>query len=407
MKYEFPVINNIGDVLPAIEGIDEFIVSRRDFFTIIDYMVAFPETFPNPMLASSEEEHRNWTIRRECRGLKFSRNGDLLARPFHKFYNLNENEETRQTEVDWTQPFTIFEKLDGSMVHALYCSDMIMFATRMGLTDVACSASDYAESYQKHKIDYMDFCWDMIKKHAMTPIFEWCSTDPLQRIVVKHNKDKLVLTGLRDNLTGQYLTPMKMRSLAEPYKIPVVRKWGGRFEDIQSFVNYVKVKTDEEGYVLRFHNGHAIKTKNEWYVLFHKTKDAVRFEKDVMALYLTGKIDDLLPFLIPCDRERIVTYIEDMSKNLHASIEQIHVFVETQRMRLRSEFPDEPSKQKKAFADIVKEQYSAPMSALIFNYWHGKNVLEQIHWDMRNFSYSQGRVDYYRPLFRVNFNDYK
>ena len=43
--YEFPVIYNIHDVLPHIEGRDEFRVFPKDGYTVVNYMVNLPETF--------------------------------------------------------------------------------------------------------------------------------------------------------------------------------------------------------------------------------------------------------------------------------------------------------------------------------------------------------------------------
>lgn len=46
MNYEFPVIRTIQDVLPHIEGRDEFVVAERDGYTVINYAVAMEDTFP-------------------------------------------------------------------------------------------------------------------------------------------------------------------------------------------------------------------------------------------------------------------------------------------------------------------------------------------------------------------------
>ena len=35
MNYEFPIINNISDVLPAIEGRDEFVVAVKEGLSLI------------------------------------------------------------------------------------------------------------------------------------------------------------------------------------------------------------------------------------------------------------------------------------------------------------------------------------------------------------------------------------
>jgi hypothetical protein len=64
MKYEFPQIQNIADVLPAIAGSSEFIVAEREHYRVINYMVSLDTTFP-------EVTDELSAIRRECRGLIF------------------------------------------------------------------------------------------------------------------------------------------------------------------------------------------------------------------------------------------------------------------------------------------------------------------------------------------------
>ena len=47
MNYEFPIINKISDVLPAIEGRDEFVVAEKEGYTVINYNVMMADTFPD------------------------------------------------------------------------------------------------------------------------------------------------------------------------------------------------------------------------------------------------------------------------------------------------------------------------------------------------------------------------
>ena len=53
-----------------------------------------------------------------------------------------------------------------------------------------------------------------------TPIFEWCS--PTNRIVVKHDKPQLILTAIRDNTYGDYVSPNEMKSMGCGWNIPMV-----------------------------------------------------------------------------------------------------------------------------------------------------------------------------------------
>ena len=74
-------------------------------------------------------------IARECRGLKFDADGRIIARPFHKFFNLGEKE--RVEDIDWSAPHQLFDKLDGSMIHPAMLNGEMVFMTRMGATDQA------------------------------------------------------------------------------------------------------------------------------------------------------------------------------------------------------------------------------------------------------------------------------
>ena len=60
---------------------------------------------------------RAWTsITMACRGLVFDRHtGECVARPFAKFFNLDEHETTRLAALPIGAGFTAFEKLDGSL----------------------------------------------------------------------------------------------------------------------------------------------------------------------------------------------------------------------------------------------------------------------------------------------------
>ena len=59
MNYEFPHITNISDVLPAIEGRDEFVVAEKEGYTVINYNVMMADTFPDVL--ELEDETNFWS----------------------------------------------------------------------------------------------------------------------------------------------------------------------------------------------------------------------------------------------------------------------------------------------------------------------------------------------------------
>ena len=175
MNYDFPEINHIDDVIPHIEDWQEFKVMEKDWYTVINYMVAFDETFS----LVRERSHHNMKIRRECRGLIFdTATGKLISRPYHKFFNVGEREETAINKVNLYEPHVVLEKLDGSMIRPIPTKEGFRLATKAGVTDVAMNA----EVFIADKTNYREFILELIDDRK-TPIFEWFSRKNQNRSV--------------------------------------------------------------------------------------------------------------------------------------------------------------------------------------------------------------------------------
>ena len=190
MFYDFPTITDISQVRDAIKGKEEFIEAERDGYTVFNYLVRFESTFPK---VCSELD----AILRECRGITFDSFGKVIARKYHKFFNIGEIEECR--DVDFTQPHIILEKLDGSMIVPMMVKSKLEWHTKMGNTDVAKKALDFVNKHPK----YVDIAMWCISQN-MTPMFEFLSRR--QRIVVDYPEENLVLTAIRYNETGEYVS---------------------------------------------------------------------------------------------------------------------------------------------------------------------------------------------------------
>jgi RNA ligase len=296
MNYDFPEINHIDDVIPHIEDWQEFKVMEKDWYTVINYMVAFDETFS----LVRERSHHNMKIRRECRGLIFdTETGNLISRPYHKFFNVGERDEIAINKVNLYEPHVVLEKLDGSMIRPIPTKEGFRLATKAGITDVAMNA----EVFIADKPEYREFINMCIRQHA-TPIFEWCSRK--NRIVVDYPEDQLILTAIRWNGDGSYVSYIPMTGIGERWCIPVVKAVDSlAVQNIDLFVNQVREWDDGEGIVLRFDNGHMVKVKADEYVLRHKSKDAINQEKNVIQVIINDSVDDLIPLLTPDDADRV------------------------------------------------------------------------------------------------------
>lgn len=314
MKYQFPIISSIDQIREAIADKPEFIEAVRDDLIIFNYLVSMPDSFPPVNVAGGskrmrEERTRKNALLRECRGLVFSSEGELLSRRFHKFFNLGERPETA-IDVD-AHNFIMLQKLDGSMITPIPLNGgkKIRWGTKMGLTDVGLAAEAYVAQHPQYEV-FAKAAYEA----GVTPIFEFIA--PSNRIVVPYSETKLVLLAMRNNLYGNYFPYYEVRANALHHNIPYVEKYDGELKDISKQENI-------EGAVIVFEDGHRVKVKCEWYVNLHKTKDAMRFEKDVLKLVLNNQIDDLLPFLDDNDRKRVVKYSSGVNEAIEFAMDQI------------------------------------------------------------------------------------
>jgi RNA ligase len=279
----FPFIKHIDDVLPHIADKPEIARIEKDGYTVLDYIYAGETTFDNPYA-------------RECRGLKFDSEGKLIGRPFHKFFNLNEKDETKFENQDWTEPFTLFNKWDGSMIHPALVNGELVFMTRKGVTDVAMQAM--------RECDYDADEMVMLLKSGFTPIYEFIS--PNNKIVIHYDEPRLVPLNIRDRETGTYFT-----NFAETDS-PLGNHLKG--QSIEEILDSIKKAKDLEGTVIQFHySKRFIKFKADDYVALHRVIDETAHEKRVLALIMDDKLDDVLPLVAPARAEHLKAYAKNVN----------------------------------------------------------------------------------------------
>lgn len=335
MNYEFPLIRNISDVLPAITGRDEFVVADKGSYTVINYNVMMADTFGHVDIATKMVQgakpyfryESDALIRRECRGIIFdSKTGDIIRRPFHKFFNVNEREETQDYVVDLSRPHAILEKLDGSMIAPFIVNGEMIWGTKMGATDVAKPVEEFVNLRKNGA--YLHLADSMLAK-GWTPIFEWCSRK--QRIVLDYgNEDQLVLTAIRNMYTGEYKPHSALVEWAQLYSnpvngfIPVVRAFEPQ-TDMKAFLDYVRDLEDAEGFVIRFDDGHMCKAKSHWYVQIHKAKEAILQDRNIVELILEEHLDDVKAHLPAEDRDLLTQFESDINKAINISVSDIRI----------------------------------------------------------------------------------
>ena len=215
-----PFANLDGNILKAVTQLARSnpyisIKDQDDGVVSVDYsdIAAFQEV--------SSTSKKNSKLLSECRGLLLSADGRVLARRFHKFYNVHETNNHHSIEsIDVTGAW-LMEKLDGFLVSPYLppissrgsqgngssmdndTVQRISWATRR-------ETSLYVESLVSRlgSETYLPFVQYWLN-NGYTPIFE-CISDGANpkrphKGIVSYTEDNLVLIAIRHNISGLYV----------------------------------------------------------------------------------------------------------------------------------------------------------------------------------------------------------
>jgi RNA ligase len=189
-----------------------------------------------------------WTeTTRQCRGLILDLEGNIVARPFAKFFN---HSEPHAPDLDLDAPVTVTDKMDGSL-GILYGPGAI--ATRGSFT------SDQAVHAMGVWLErYMD--WE--PPAGITCLYEIIF--PANRIVVDYgDMDDLVLLGARNIATGEDVDSR-------------ILEWPGPSTEVHPYTTLraaleAPPRPGQEGLVVFFpDSGERVKIKQEDYVAIHR-----------------------------------------------------------------------------------------------------------------------------------------
>jgi len=364
----FPVIETLDDVRPYIGGNIGFFVTRFDNYDVVDYGFVSEETFRTPMAL-------------ECRGLKFSKDGRLIARPFHKFFNLGEREQPH--EIDWSRPHAVLDKLDGSMVHPCMIADEMVFMTRMGVTAHATAALGFASQ------NVIDLAHHLLRA-GNTGIFEF--TSPQNRVVIAYEKPELTLLAVRENRSGRYLTSSELAELADRFAVPLI----GSVEiagTMRDFVSIARDEADKEGYVIAFEDGHRLKLKTAYYALRHKALSDISLEKNVLDWVANDAVDDVLPLLPPQAAARLKAYHNRVMTALGRNFETVGAFVE-----------EYSTLDRKDFAQLVRDKLDARLHPIAFQMLDGRDGRQAMKKILKGVAVTSTRLDSVRDLYDMSWD---
>ena len=252
-----------------------------------------------------------------CRGLILDGKGNVIARPFSKFFNYEEyTEESNLGALPNYKSFEVTEKLDGSLGILYNMPDgEYRIATRGSFES---EQSKVATEIFRNKIK-----GSLILDQEITFLFEIIY--PSNRIVVDYGdtKDLILLAGIY-KMTGKEVSYKELERLSIILGCPVVKKYHG----IKDFTTIKKdlVRDNAEGFVVQFDTGLRVKLKFEEYVRLHRIVTGLN-SKSIWDLLRRGEDLEELLHLVPDEfydwAEKIKTDFENNYNSIEHSCDVI------------------------------------------------------------------------------------
>ncbi len=303
-----------------------------------------------------------------CRGLVLDNEGNIIAKPFPKFFNYEEH----KPEDIPNEFFEVYEKMDGSLGICFYYNGEWHMATRGSfISEQAIKGRELLEKYNFEKL-HTDY----------TYLFEIIYNE--NRIVCDYDFEDVVLLGIINTKTGNEVNlngsneDIRIQNMINNIGLRVVtlyKTWGEGYDLLKE-----EIPKDKEGYVIRFSGGMRMKIKGDEYVRLHRI--LTNFSTtDIWELLRTkGNMDEFLE-RVPDEFDRWVKKtISDLKYAFFQISERagkIHDYFRYGKYNDR-----EPEPTKKEFAlHLEKSNIEPSLRSVLFAMWDGKPY-DDIIWKM-------------------------
>lgn len=289
----------------------------------------------------------NWNFfERVSRGLIVDTDtGEIVARPFDKFFNWGENGQKTKGDI-----VHVSEKMDGSL-GILY--------RRNGEYKIATRGSFDSEQAQ-WATKYLNAHYDLtLLPDNWTLLFE--IVYPENRIVVDYSgREDLVLLAIRERHTGRELSPSMVKAVASIYRFNLPKTYS--FSEVADLIQSTKsLSGNEEGYVVLFSDGTRWKFKGERYLELHRLVSGLTFQNALKAVE-NGSIDQILS-VVP---DEFLVEVKEWIAMIQARIDKVNGDVQ-------EAYYDAPKETRKEYALWVKNRVPH-LQAYMFAKLDGKDI---------------------------------
>lgn len=295
----------------------------------------------------------------QTRGLITDLQGNIIARPFTKFFNLNETKESSFNNLPIEIP-KVYEKLDGSLGIQYYDNEKVCIATRGSFdSDQAKWATEWI-SKRYCKNDFLP---------GYTYLYEIIF--PENRIVVNYqDRQELVLLAVIYTEIGKEINhniEAKRLGLSTPQIIN---------NSLTELIESLKTLTiNNEGFVLVYSNGFRVKMKGNEYVRLHRIISNVSSKSIWESLKNNDSLDDILQN-IP---DELFEWISEKRKEFIKQYEDIQYKCVTCFNLISYDLINIQEKTRKDWAErIIKTRFSNILFAMLDNKDYSQMIWKMI-----------------------------
>ena len=340
-------------------------------------------------------------ITMQCRGLVTNSKGEIVARPFKKFFNYEEH----KPEDIPNEDFIVYEKMDGSLGILFYYEYELSDERRYNIWFNNNYETGMERFFDPNNLpDFDDLYYEptpktmgewimatrgsftspqaikgkeILSKHDISPLrkdntYLFEIIYPENRIVVDYgNEEKLVVLGAIHTETGDEVPDNALYTMSGlGFEVVTTYKtWGEGYDLLKE-----EISKDKEGYVIRFKNGFRMKLKGEEYVRLHRILTNIS-NRDIWEYLKDEKpLDDILD-KVP---DEFYDWVKETESNLKNQFNTIKTNVELEFKELIS---------KKEFAEKIVNN---PLKSLLFKRLDSYSPqLDKMIWDLIYPSYSK------------------
>ena len=244
---------------------------------------------------------------RECRScvIDLSSNPvEYVSLPFDKFFNINENDDTKievvNERIKNARIVEFSDKIDGSMVTASYYKGKIeVFGSKSVDPDNSWRLKD-AISMLYSNNSYLQMIESL---PDMTFIFEYVSLKDAHVVKYAEDEEGLYLIGVRSRRNGTVYPYSKVIELANEYNIKTTQIFDRTIEDIMNSLDEKK-SYEKEGFVA-YIDEFMVKIKYNDYVALHGILSKISSINLIIGSIANGTYDDILSKVPTAYRYRV------------------------------------------------------------------------------------------------------